>query len=558
MHGTFERQVARVAAAASVILLCADAAAPAAARALPLETGKEIAARVEGEGITADELQAAIANSAAGRTVEDEGALESREEILKRLIDTKLIVQEARRIGLHELPEVRERIDLFSRVALREVLLRKGLGKIPVTDEELEPLYKSFVREYKIVSVIFEKEEDAGKLAEQLEAGGSFEALAAAAIEGGLAKGTTEATVVKPSKIAPEFHSALEKMSVGDTSPVVEVGGGFVIIKLDALLYPDDAEAKARAESMVRNQKQAHLMGAYVAGLRDKHVKVDDPLLDSLDFEAEEPGFEALAADTRVLAEYGDGDPLTIGDVANELRKEFHHGVERAIESQRVNSKRFRVVHELTGKKVMRMEALELGIDKGEEYLNEVKRLEEAVVFGVFIKKVAHSDVKLTAGDVKEYYEENLADYTAPEMIRLDCIGFENQKAAKEGLEKLQKGAEFSWLKINADGQVDTAETQLLDCQGRLVTTGDLEEGMSEALSQAAAGDYRVYSGPRDIHYLFHVQELIEAKAQPFGEVRDEITKLRYGAKLQAVIQDWASKLREASAVEVYGSGSGG
>ena len=92
----------------------------ALAQELPVVKGKKIVASVNGEPITLDELTREIAGvkkeSSPATTVDRQAEL----GVLQRLINTRLIVQEARTIGLDKLPENKMMVDAYAKEAGEE------------------------------------------------------------------------------------------------------------------------------------------------------------------------------------------------------------------------------------------------------------------------------------------------------------------------------------------------------------------------------------------------------------------------------------------------------
>ena len=63
-------------------------------------------------------------------------------------------------------------------------------------------------------------------------------------------------------------------------------------------------------------------------------------------------------------------------------------------------------------------------------------------------------------------YEKRKAQFTSPQMYRLDGMGFGSAKAAQAALEKLKAGTDLEWLRANAEGQLKPEE-QAFQLAGR-------------------------------------------------------------------------------------------
>jgi hypothetical protein len=186
-----------MAQSAALVLLCWNLTASASEQQLPAagteSDKKEAAALLEGPKIA---LQApltsplfagfpiAVVNEEVIALGDLTSALESAHEgtkehavkqpasvdfnaILKRLINLRLIVQEAREMGMDELPEVKKAVEDNRKVIKRELLIADLAKDVKADEAEVEKLRREMVREWKLKSVLFEKEEDAKKIEDE-------------------------------------------------------------------------------------------------------------------------------------------------------------------------------------------------------------------------------------------------------------------------------------------------------------------------------------------------------------------------------------------------------
>ena len=534
-----------------VIFLVIEATVYAADQKFPVINGKKTVAMINDEPITLDEFNLEVSSLRASKSAE--GKKDGDSELLRRLINTKLIIQEARKIGLDELDEVKNMVDVFSRVTLRELLAERQLKDVKADPKEVEKIYKESVKEWKIKSVLFEKEDAAKKMEEEIKEGRSFGEVAQKAVSDGTAKGGAESTYMGRKELLPGVAEAVSKTSVGSVSSIIPVGSGFAILKVEDTRYPENPEAKEIAKRQALTLKKRGVLENYNNALIKKYVKLNKKVLDEIDFEAKEPGFQELLEDKRVIAEIQGENPITVGDLTDGVRQQLYHGVERAIESKRLNERKTSVLDEMLYKRVFRKEALRLGIDKTKVYKNRVKEYENSVIFGAFIQKAVRPDIKLKEEELKAYYNDHVKEYTMPEMIKINSLVFAKREFAEKTLEKLRKGTDFQWLMENAEGQVDKSNSKdVLNFEGKFLTANDLPEGVRKSISGAKPGDFRLYESPEGYFYAVTIQDVIPAKPQPYAETREAIAKILYNEKLNKAVEEWAEKLRAVSDVKVY------
>ncbi|MGA2192294.1 MAG: peptidyl-prolyl cis-trans isomerase [Nitrospirota bacterium] len=512
-------------------------------------------ASVGTETVTLGELNEALASAHEGAPEAETKKIDYK-PFLDRLLNVKLIVMEAKDMGLDEQPDVKKALDLNKDVSLRGLLKRREIRDVKPDKAVTDKLYRQAVREWKIESVMFDKEDDAKKMEEALKAGKDYAQLARKAVDEKKAKGGTEGVYMKPEKLLPQAAEVLDKMKPGTVSPIIKVQTGFVLMKLDGVRYPDDPKAREEAEQQALQLKQQDALRKYNDSLTKKYSTVDRKLLQSLDYEA--PGaYAKLAKDTRVLATVKGEKPITVSDLTSSLTAKFFHGMEGAIKEKRVNDQKETVFKDMLAKRLFMKEARRQGLQNSDEYKKELAKYEDSLLFGEFVQKVIVPDIKVTEKESEDYYKKHITDFTYPEMLKIYSIGFGRLKDAQGALGKLKQGTDFKWLKENAEGQLKEETPGVLSFNGEVVSINSVPEDIKKALSGAKAGDYRLYQGAGDRYYVLYVKDETPSSAQPYKDARETTAKKVENEKLNAAVQDWADKLRKAYEVKIYLTGIG-
>jgi hypothetical protein len=522
---------------------------------LPVIDGKKTVATVNDEPITLEEFNRAIAASHAARPGAKTAGRIDYSKIINRMINTRLIVLEARNIGLDALPEIRKMVADFSRETLIKLLLEGYVKDIKPGQDEVEKIYQEMVKEWQISSVRFKTEKLARNFEEKVKGGNNFEEVVKNVLDEGIAEEGEVGQYLKDEDLAPQIAQVVAKMEIGSISPVVAIGEkGFIILRFEGERFPEeeDAEAMKRARRQVLNQARGKAARDYYQDLRKKYLKINEELIDGLDYESEEPGFDSLLEDKRVIAEISGEQPVTVGELTKGLKQKFFHGVERAIKAKEVNKKKYEVLEGIVEERILLQEALKQGIDTSDEYKNKIKEYEISVVFGAFINKVIVPDIKLDQKELKAHYQENMEKYTFPEMMRIKELVFESKNDAVSAVEKLRKGTDFNWLSSNAEGQVDKNTGGLLRFKGELLTVSSLPEGVQKSVSGANPGDFRLYESPEGYFYVLYIYHLLPGAPRPFESVRKDIAKEVFRDKVRKAVEDYADQLREYYPVKIY------
>ena len=526
----------------------------ATARNLPVINGEKTVALVNDEPITLDELNQAIAAAHEGMIGQHKVGHINFSPIIHRLINIRLILLEARNMGLDELPEVKTLVEKYSEKTMMELLLEQHVKDIAVDKDEIEKVYKEQVKEFKIKQITFKNEKDAKKIKARIKTVKDFDAVVKKAVSEKIPESVKE-EYLKNKDLRPRVAQLISTMKIGAVSPVVFFGkNAFMIFKLEGIRYPKKEDPKERKTAMhlalIRKKQQS--AKDYYNRLRKKYVTENQKVLDALDYESKTPGFETLMKDDRIIAKIMGETPITVGDLSKALKKRFFHGIKQAIESKSVNRRKKEVYERMLEERVLDKEASIQGLDKTEAFKTRVKDYKNSVIFGEFINKAVIPQIELTQKEIKAYYDKNRQTYTTPKMMRIKSLVFKKREDAVNALNDLTKGTDFGWMSAHANGQADKAEKGIINFEGRMLILSSLPKGVQKAVSNVKPGDYRLYESPDNYFYVLYIYHVVVPEVQPFKDVRAEIAKKVFNDKIKETVEDYANKLRKYYPVKIY------
>jgi len=540
-------------------ILVLSGVAVAADPELPVIKGEKTVALVNGEPITLKEFERTLEELHKGMGEKKAEGERRFSELLDRLINGKLILQESRNIGLDALPEVRETVQRYERKSMRVILLARQVKDIRPDRRKVEKTYRESIREVKVRSYLFSVEEDAKQAGEEIRSGSDFDNVMSRMVSEGKAKGNAVGGYVKGKELLPEISDAVSKLKSGGVSPVLKIPTGmkgesaYTILKLEGIRFPENPEAKEKARWEVLKEQRLEAIRKYVETLNKKYVKVNQGMLGSLDYEAKEPGIEALLLDQRVVADIRGEKPIRVEELSRAIQQKFYHGVQQAASSRKVNKEVPEVLGEMVNTRVLDKEALRRKIDKTPECREQVRAYEAEFLFGMFVQKAINPDIKVDEAVVRKYYDDHLKEFSAPEMIRGEDLAFAGREDASDALEKLRRGADFKWITANAPGQVgEKTRERVFPPEGAYIARNDLTASAGEAVEGARPGEYRLYQSPQGQFLVLHVLEVVPSKPYPFGSVQGKISEKMYGEEQQKSVEEWAGKLRATSDIKVF------
>jgi hypothetical protein len=516
------------------------------------EEGARVAvAKVEDDVITLADLTNALAGAHESMGAEATGAgKRDFTAILERLMEVRLIANEAREMGIDELAEVKRALAEFREATGQEMLKARVVAGVTPDAKEAERIYRSAVREWKVRSVLFGGELDAKQHGPKLKDPKAFDEVAKKLVAEKKAKGGGEGEFLPRNKMLPQILAALEKLKVGEVSAPIRVQEGFAVLKVEAVRYPEDPKAKAEAERSSLASRQRKALETYYAGLVKKYAKIDKVLLAKLDYHAAKPGYVALEKDQRVLASIQGGKAITVAELSQELSAGFFHGFDRAVKEKKVNRKKEEVFDGILAKRVIPLQVQADKIEETAEFQRRIADHRTGLLFSKFIEKAVVPKLDVSEEKVKKYHAEHRKDFMYPAFYKLESLAFANVKDAEAAVKKLRAGTDFKWLNANAEGQLPAAKRKLA-IEGTLAATA-LPKDIVTVLTGTKKGDHRLYEGPESQYYAIHVVDVIGATEKPFEEVRDEIAQRLHNDGITNGIKRWAEILRKARKSEIY------
>ncbi len=506
---------------------------------------------VNDEAITIEDLKKSVGTIHEGMAEGKTAPRTNFPVLLKRLVNSLLIIQEARVMELDKQEEIKSSIEDFSNKHLRELLLKEQVKDVKADAKEVEKIYQERTAEWRLKSLIVDKLEDAQKIEAALKAGKKFDDLYDKSIKDGVAKeGGKSDIFLTRDVIAPPMMAVLTKMKISEISKVTPLEKGYLFYRLEEKRLKVNEAVKEQVRQELDAKARIAALEAFQESLIKKYV-TKKKLFDKFDFENKKVKFETFLKDKRVLADVKGEKTITVSDMAEAIAQKFYHGVERAAEGKKINKEKKAILNELLGNIVFNKEAKVRKINESDEYRNKVRSYSNSLLFGTFVTKVIRSEITVSKDELKAYHKLHAGDYSSIETYKLDAIAFDSPQKAEEAVEKLRKGAEFKWYKANADGRVSIGKAYENIFTGDTIAKPNLPEPLQQALAGSVSGDFRVFiDGGHG--YVISVVELAPGRILNYEEVEDAIKEAVFYEKLNKGVETWGDKLKSTSDVKIY------
>lgn len=479
------------------------------------------------------------------------GAADDYQSVLQRLIRSKLIIQEAKNIGLDETSAFQSEIEGFRINTLLQELINNHLKGLEADPADVKDVYQQMSREVQLHTLTFETSADAQQFLDAAK-DGDFDQLAELSIEEGKAKGAKDEHYVKIKDLKPQLGQQVYSMAVGGLSTIFRTEDGFLLFQLTDTRFVEDADVEKEAVKLVTDTHRKQKAMEYSNTLTEKYVTFDEALYDQLDFDQ---NFDQLKNDKRAVATVKGDEPVTItvADLAAKVDVSLFHGADKAQKLQMLNKKKDIAITNMLFKITGVMEAQRLSLDKTAAFTKKMQDFEQSVLFSEFMQKVILPDVKLTPEEIRSYYEEHIDEYSSPAMLRINSLVFHAMQDAESALNKLHKGADFKWVSANSSGLVPPDSEGLLSFDEKLLSLSSLPEDLQENARGAKKGDSLLYAAPEgNYYYVLVLENVYPPEPKPFEKARDAVARTVYDDKAIQLLDEWTTKLKEVYATQIF------
>ncbi|NKB66506.1 MAG: hypothetical protein GKR89_05555 [Candidatus Latescibacteria bacterium] len=422
----------------------------AACEAPPAEKPQDpnIVARVGDKEIGIERLKRALDRLYPDVDERPEGV---ERKVLQRLIESELLIIEARTQNLDRDWRVQNAVQQKAQELILEELFRRGILEAAegVDEAEARDYFKRYHigEERRLRRILVDSPETVGMVFSQLKGGEDFAVLAQEISHDPRTAGQGGDLGWK-SRLGFRSHVLRRQIfgaQVGDLiGPLQEPDGFSVIQVVDIRQVPFDSSAAAVRLAVVE-QKQTLTTLKFLEDLADRgQVREEADNLHLLLRRLSEAGMEMpeLREDegARVLLRIDDMD-WTLGHFMNAMRSERDPAEIKSAEDLRLYARRLFALKILLPRR-----AAELGIDQTEYVRQGRERVERAELMERLRALEVEERIDIEEDEVRAYYEANREVYIRPERISILEILVDTRDQAEELLVEIEKGGDLDQL----------------------------------------------------------------------------------------------------------------
>lgn len=436
---------------------------------------------------------------------------------LDKLIRDKLIIQEAKEMGLDTNPWLEAKLKEFTvTAAVRKLYNEEILSKVKkVKEKELKKFYEDYFVEYKVF--LFE----------------SSNRTEVEMAKSSMLSGNYTGNSVSYRKLSLLGDNVLwnkvKDLKPGMVSEVFDNKGRFLVVKLISIEPPrleyyeqNKLSVKEAYERFLKKKLEEEKLRELKLKYKDK-IFVDNNLIKEL----EGKEIDALKNDDRVISKVGD-EILRVKDITSKPIDRF--------------------VDNWIAGRVVDLEALSRGYHLKSPLKEEIENYKNQLLKRVFISVVVVPKVNVDDTELKKYYEKIKSKFKEEDRFKILRIVVKEETVKDRILRELKEGADFSYLA--SIYSIDEVSRNLGGLVGWL-TFSSIPESYRKSFEELAEGKIGVLKdGPHWV--ILKIAGKVEGSYKPFELVKDTVRGEYMAEKIEEILNEIGIELKKTAKIKVY------
>ncbi|MFZ5907258.1 MAG: peptidylprolyl isomerase [Nitrospirota bacterium] len=502
---------------------------------LPRE--ESVLAVVDGDPITEFDLKYALAIAHRKEDLSGAGTIDIRQYVYK-LVDERLIMNEARNAGMDRYPEVRQAVEAF---ILRESVVKlhdeEIIRKVSVTDRELEDSYDKNYARFVLRIIQADSEDKARTIMDELKQGGDFVALAQKYSRHPAQHPGEEITLTGIS-ISSGLREPLQGMTPGETSDPVQIDGKYYLLRLVRRqeASPEGfAKVRKQMDKAIRKQKEKARSDEFLAYLRTKaRIIIDYELLSEVNLNCSGEKRAKCLEDGRTLAAVNDAT-LAVSDFISSIPPGNRESKERLLDGW-------------VERKLVDHEALSRHYENDPEMMKSIRRYEDQLLKDTFIRRIIFPRIAITEERLKDYYTRNTDEFRTPVCYKIRQITVKNREEADEIVRSLSGNADFGWLakKKSVDPYAEKGG------DAGCLMKKDLPEPVGNILDTLKRGETGQIVQDDQMFRIYMMGGREGGSVEKFEKVREAVHRACFAEQLDALMKKYVNQLKTGARIHFY------
>lgn len=401
-----------------------------------------VIATVNGDQITTDMMAEELGRMHSAQSGEVSRSDFSLDRLLQKLINNRLILQDAYGLGIDQEKTVTDAVHWFRETAAYQMLLEDIQPKdFQVDESELRAGFERYYRRAMLRLICVIDSSLSAAIADSIQSGVSMASLSARFAIDKFKNVGGDAGVFPLYDIPEDLSRQLETGSPGDLFGPMFLWNTWAVVRAEAYLPPDEAiydSVKVILNKQLLIDKGTEFRKGFIAQqAAGIPVWVDSAAIDSI------PIHMTMGVEERknVILRVGSGREMNASDLKN---KYVHRIVGRGDRDNHV------VLWEALDEHYQVMMLKEIA--GKQSYINdpridpEADKFRDSLMVVQYLQSVIAPTVKVSDADIKAYYDANQDQFFSSGRVRVAIITRATLEEAQADYEKILAGADFTWI----------------------------------------------------------------------------------------------------------------
>jgi len=456
---------------------------------------------------------------------QEEGASAHRTH-LQSLVDKELVLHEARKRELDQLPGLVQRLSEMVNERLAEELSRELVSALTVTEEEVRLAYDGHLLGWEIwpAHILSASEEDAREIISLLETGVGFSKLARQrSLADDAKKGGDLGGFFGPGDAVPNLREGVFRLEEGQVSEPIRTIDGYELVKvIKKRRIPLETLRAGIVEQLIRRKGKGRRK-AVVDSLKEArdlryHRHRIHAVLDGLHHRGLDP-----AVAQAPLIEYAGGE-LKVGDAVVGLRNLEKGDVPPD------SAAAFRALERsIIPDSLLTLEARSQGRHQRGDIVEWKEKKRQILIASQLRLDEIAGKIEVTEAEVRAYYEEYIDTYTSlPGFIQMTEVLCDTRAEAEAILARARAGERLEQLAERHSvrpGMKPVGGHTFAD-SGRVTVEPLFQSPYRTVFGDSNTKDVGVLQGPLEVqekYSVFRLDQAVEKTAVSFRQVRRPI-----------------------------------
>lgn len=499
---------------------------------------------VNGDTIAAADMDKLLVSSHRAMSSDKKESFDYR-KLLEKLVNDRLIIQEAKAMGMDTEDDFVERLQDEQRKKARRLFVKEAFHPVlEVSEDDITARFERFYWKMQVRTIGVTTAAEAERLLTEIESGAPMDSIAReVSLDSRRFKGGLH-NLKYWKDVVMEVRDAARQLTVGELSGVFRFRDAHMILRVEQRIDADAAERDyfvKEIKTVLANERKTSAWNHFLDSLAEHYPAViDSGLLATITADSSKVFLgDFLRGSEQPVVRIGAREVIS----EEALRREVSHSAMNA--GDQTFGKIFATAMEgAVHQSRLMAAAVDQGYPERPSILKHIAVLRDSLLVEIYLNENIAGRIAFNREEFEEYYEEHLEEFREPSEVRLAVLQLKDQADADQAAAFLADGADFDYIASRMDGrdEVDHDENQWYSVE-------TFPSPVAAALERLAIGQSTQPFTLAEGWVVFKLIGHREGALKSMADVDAQIRKVIFQRKFSALLDDLLTSLKDASQI---------